>query len=54
MDKFDYAEYEETLKNQPLYVNKFNVTPAEKDYYMQTVPQWFKAWQQELDRIYDG
>lgn len=54
MDKFDYADYEATFKNQPLYKNQFNLSPAEIDRYRQQAPEWVKKWQQELDKIYAG
>lgn len=54
MEKFDYAEYEQTLKNQPLYKNQFNLSPEEKQKYLQQIPEWSKKWQQELDKICEG
>lgn len=54
MEHFDCAEYEESLKNQPLYKNKFNLAPGEKEKYLQMVPDWVKTWQQELDKVYGG
>lgn len=54
MEQFDYAEYEETFKNQPLYKNQFNLAPGEKEKYLQQVPDWAKKWQQELDKACAG
>jgi hypothetical protein len=51
MNEAELAEYVETFKSQPLYQNKFNLTPEEKNKYLELAPEWFKKWQQELDKI---
>lgn len=52
MAKLAAESYEETLKSQPLYSNKFHLDDAERARYLQQVPEWFKKWQAELDKIY--
>ena len=49
----EFAVYEQTFKNQPLYRNKFNLTKEEQQRYLQMVPAWVKTWQNELDKIYE-
>lgn len=44
--------YEEDFKNQPLYHNQFNLNNEERARYLEMVPEWFKRWQEELDKIY--
>ena len=49
----EFAIYEKTFKNQPLYRNKFNLSKEERQRYLQMVPAWVKTWQNELDKIYE-
>lgn len=49
----ELTTYEQDLKNQPLYNNKFNLSKEEQERYLQMVPAWVKKWQEELDKIYE-
>jgi|GEM_PF-1561112 len=45
------AEYEMSLKKQPLYCSAFFATKATKEFYLQA-PAWVKAWMEALDEVY--
>jgi len=45
------AEYEMSLKRQPLYCSAFFATNAAKELYLQA-PAWVEAWMKALDDIY--
>lgn len=45
------AEYENSLKNQPLYRSAFFADKADKERYLQA-PEWVKVWMEALDAIY--
>lgn len=45
------AEYENSLKTQPLYCSAFFATKAAKERYLQA-PDWVKAWMNALDDMY--
>lgn len=43
--------YEEDFISQPLYQNKFNLDEKERTAYLQSIPDWVKKWQKELDKF---
>lgn len=45
------AEYESSLKNQPLYRSVFFADKADKERYLQA-PAWVRIWMDALDAIY--
>jgi len=49
--EIEMAEYEMSLKRQPLYCSAFFATKAAKELYLQA-PAWVKAWMDALDEIY--
>lgn len=49
--EIEMAEYEVSLKKQPLYCSAFFATKATKELYLQT-PVWVKDWMDALDKLY--
>jgi len=49
--EIEMAEYEMSLKKQPLYCSAFFATKATKEFYLQA-PAWVKAWMEALDEVY--
>lgn len=45
------AEYEKSLKDQPLYRNVFVADKADRERYLQA-PAWVRIWMDALDAIY--